>query len=156
MVDSRSFNRPTPPDQCLHWLVSVEQEKYGLRNDFFRGVPVFVVNIVGMDERRLDERLKDLSERGLPKFPETFNSGVWRSIRTRSIAREEDWFEGLVSMFLRPRWAAATLTVTLVIGMNLGLALADTLSTQKPDSLGLKVFAADSASLPSTLLSQLR
>lgn len=156
MVDSRSFNRPAPPDQCLDWLVSVEQENYGLRNDFFRGMPVFVVNIVGMDERRLDQRLKDLSVQGLPKFPETFNSGVWRSIRTRSTAREEGWFDGLVSMFLRPRWAAATLAVTLLIGMNLGLALADTQSTQKPDSLGLKVFAADSPTLPSTLFSQLR
>jgi hypothetical protein len=109
-----------------------------------------------MDEQQLNQGLRNLAKRALPELPDTFKAGVWRSIRARSSPGQEKWFDGLVSILLRPQWAALALAITLGIGATLGRTFADAEAPKDLSSLGLNVFAGDAPALPSTLLTQPR
>jgi hypothetical protein len=106
-----------------------------------------------MDESQLKKALKTLSERSIPNLPSNFNESVWGRIRVTEATRE-NWLAGLVSMLLRPPWAAVALAITLGIGVSLGFAFADTEAAQNHATLGLDVFSGDPPVLPSTLLNR--
>jgi hypothetical protein len=108
-----------------------------------------------MDESQLEKAFKTLSEQPIPNLPGNFNESVWGRIRVGEvIAVRENWLAGLVSMLLRPPWAAVALAITLGIGVSLGFAFADTEGAQNHATLGLDVFSGDAPVLPSTLLSR--
>jgi hypothetical protein len=110
-----------------------------------------------MDKLELDRYLKTISERPIPKIPSNLGGSVLAKIRIlKTTAIQEDWLDGLLSMLLRPQWAAAVLAVTLMVGGNFGRVLAnsDNYGIRRP--LGFEVFAADAPTLPSTILGKSR
>jgi hypothetical protein len=109
-----------------------------------------------MDESQLKKALKTISERSIPNLPSNFNESVWGRIRVTEATVRENWLAGLISMLLRPPWAAVALAITLGIGVSLGFAFADTEAAQNHATLGLNVFSGDAPVLPSTLLSRPR
>jgi hypothetical protein len=109
-----------------------------------------------MDEKELNQELRNLAERALPELPNTFKAGMWKSIRTGLWPNRETWVDGLVSILLKPRWAALVLLITVWIGATFGRSFADTDARKAHNSLGLNVFAGDAPSLPSTLLTRPR
>ena len=109
-----------------------------------------------MDEEQLNQELRNLGKRALPELPNSFKAGIWKSIRARSLSGRETWIDGLVSILLRPHWAALALAFTVTIGATLGRTFADPEARKVHSSLGLNVFAGDAPTLPSTLLTQPR
>jgi hypothetical protein len=106
-----------------------------------------------MDNLELDRYLKKISERPIPNMPRNLGGSVLTKIRTlKAAAIKEDWLEGLISMLLRPQWAAAVLTVTLMVGGNFGRVLANSENYGLHRPLGFEVFAPDAPTLPSTIL----
>lgn len=109
-----------------------------------------------MDEEQLNEELRNLAKRALPELPNTFKADLLRSIRAGSSPIEEKWFDGLVSILLRPHWAVLALAFTVAIGATFGRTFADPEARKAHNSLGLNVFAGDAPALPSTLLTRPR
>ncbi len=108
-----------------------------------------------MDESELSRHLKTISERPIPNLPSILGS-VSAKIRRAEAAVRENWLDRLVSTLLRPQWAIAVFTITLLVGGNLGPVLANSEDRPVHRPLGLEVFAADAPTLPSTLLGESR
>jgi RNA polymerase sigma factor (sigma-70 family) len=49
--------------------------------------------MIKMDEKDLDQELRNLAERALPGLPNTFKAGLWKSIRAESSPGPERWVE---------------------------------------------------------------
>jgi hypothetical protein len=110
-----------------------------------------------MDESELNRHLKTISERPVPNLPSDLAGLVRARIRgAEAVAIRENWLDRLVSKLLRPQWATAVLTITLLVGGNLGRILANSENDRINRPLGFEVFAADAPTLPSTLLGQSR
>src|SRR5260370_42592585 len=77
-----------------------------------------------MDESELSRHLKTISERPIPNLPSILGS-VSAKIRRAEAAVRENWLDRLVSTLLRPQWAIAVFTITLLVGGNLGPGLAN-------------------------------
>jgi hypothetical protein len=76
-----------------------------------------------MNESRLDDDLKALSERLRPPVPSNFNAKVWSKIQNRearSLGRRENWFKALCWVFPTPAWAAAALAFAVLGGWVFG------------------------------------
>ena len=76
-----------------------------------------------MNESRLDEDLKALSQGPRPKLPTDFNAMVWSKVQSRetpSRARRENWLKSLLSAFGTPQWAAVGVAFGLLAGWSLG------------------------------------
>ena len=76
-----------------------------------------------MNESRLDEDLKALSQCPRPDLPPDFNATVCSKIQNRettSRARREHWLKALLSPLATPHWAAAALACAILIGWILG------------------------------------
>jgi len=114
------------------------------------------VKYIKMDEEELNQELNNLAARALPELPDTFKAGIWESIRTGSSPSRERWVDGLVSILLKPHWAALALLITVGIGATFGRTFADTDARKAHSLLGLNVFAGDAPALPSTLLTRAR
>ena len=125
-------------------------------NNFARDANARRVKIIKMDEKDLDQELRNLAERALPGLPNTFKAGLWKSIRAESSSSHERWVDVSLSVLLRPQWAALGLAVTVGIGATFGRTFADIDARQAQSLLGLDVFAGDAPALPSTLLTRPR
>ncbi|SRR5258708_14387407 len=107
-----------------------------------------------MDESELSEHLKRVAERPIPDLPSNFSGSVSAKIRRASAASRENWLNRSVATLLRPQWAAAVFTITVLVGGNLGRVLVTSENHPIHSPLGFEVFAADAPTLPSTLLGQ--
>ena len=110
-----------------------------------------------MDESQLNNDLQALSEQPIPDLRSDLNESVFARIRVmESTTVKEHWLDSLVSRLLRPQWVILALAITLVIGGNLGRALANSGPSTARAPLGLDVFTADAPTLPSTVLTKWR
>jgi hypothetical protein len=76
-----------------------------------------------MNESRLEEDLKALSERPRPDLPAGFNAAVWSRIQNRetiSGVGRGNWLRGLLYRLATPQWAAAASVLALLVGWSLG------------------------------------
>lgn len=70
-----------------------------------------------------DPRLRNLLREARPASaaPPGFQDAVWRRIERRQAAATDSWLERLMSLVLRPQWAAAGLAVVMLAGALLGV-----------------------------------
>jgi hypothetical protein len=83
----------------------------------------YSIGEIKMNESRLNDDLKALSERLRPDVPSNFNAMVWSKIQSRearSLERCENWFKAFPWVFPTPTWAAAALALAVLGGWVLG------------------------------------
>ena len=76
-----------------------------------------------MNEPRLDEDFKALSERPRPELPADFNAAVWSRIQSREAIARAGWgnpLKTLLSRLATPQWVAAATALALLVGWGLG------------------------------------
>jgi hypothetical protein len=111
-----------------------------------------------MKNHDFDDLLAELRRTKAPPLPGSFISDVLRDIRLqRAAAAESDsrWFSALVQ-WCRPRLLAATLAVTVMVGLVLPqVTTAHSLSQEMAAAnLDLNIFSPASLRIPSGLLAK--
>jgi hypothetical protein len=70
-----------------------------------------------------DFKLSDLlrESRQLPALPPRFQDNVWRRIEVAEVpVKSGSWLDAFVALLLRPRFALATVTALVLVGVSLG------------------------------------
>ena len=106
-----------------------------------------------MDEKSLDDLLRQRRETTTPALSSSFSQDVWREIRLRRAS--ETGAVGTLSIWpwlWRPQYIAAVLAVATLVGIGLGIRPRERMATRTEQALHLEVFGAAAPTLPSTLL----
>ena len=103
-----------------------------------------------MDEKSLDELLRQRQAAAASSLPPNFQQDVWREIRLRrcSDTPETFWWRWL----LRPQVITGLLGVAMFVGIGLGSRQHDRVAFSTTQALHLDVFGAAAPALPSTVL----
>ena len=107
--------------------------------------------------QRLDELIKALADRTIPKLPANLVENVWREIRGRRGHPSESWVAALFDLLRRPGLAICGFMVAGALGslfgaLSVGHRTMDTRMAQQ--SLHLDVFAPNAPGLPVDLISR--
>ncbi len=106
-----------------------------------------------MDEKSLDQLLRQRGDAVHSSLPPNFQQNVWRQIRLRREASGSAFpVDSLWQWLLRPQLVAAGLAVALFVGIGLGSRQPDRLALNTRHALNLDVFGAAAPTLPSTML----
>ena len=105
----------------------------------------------GMDDRSLEDLLRQRGELVASALPPAFQQNVWREIRQRKALPESSNLS-VWGWLLRPQMISAVLAVAAFVGIGLGSRLPDRVASNTSDALNLRVFGQAPPALPSTLL----
>lgn len=101
-----------------------------------------------MDDHEVENALRKLAARPIPKLSNAFEQDVWREIRFR---KAEAPAEGFFAAFLRPGWTVSAAVVTLLVSAVFGV-VQPSAPHGASVATDLAVFSVNAPALPSSLL----
>jgi hypothetical protein len=109
-----------------------------------------------MNDRDIDELLREYADSPVPSLPGSFTQDVLREIRLRNadLDHGESWLSEVYALFLRPGLVAVTFSIAVAIGVAYPAMMSSPNSAIAVSSLGLDVFSHSTSHLPSELLAK--
>jgi hypothetical protein len=107
-----------------------------------------------MNDRNLDELLRNYADCPVPSLPGSFTQDVLREIRLRKTSPRpaESWLSELYTLVFRPGFLAASFSLAIMVGIAFPAMMRPTNPSAIASSLGLDVFSRSMTELPSGTL----